>query len=154
MGTTVSTLLFLEDKIVVAHVGDSRIYRLRDGELTLLTRDQTLRDHLLETGKITPDDAIGHPSGHILLQAVGALAQLGRIQSRVDDLAAGDLFLICSDGLSDFVRDWEIQDILSTGPFAQVCDDLVQLALQRGGHDNITVITAAVADAAIQRRAA
>jgi protein phosphatase len=67
----------------------------------------------------------------------------------VDDLAAGDLFLVCSDGLSDFVRDWEIQDILSTGPFAQVCDDLVQLALQRGGHDNITVITAAVADAAI-----
>ena len=154
MGTTVSTLLFLEDKIVVAHVGDSRIYRLRDGELTLLTRDQTLRDHLLQTGKITPDDAMGHPSGHILLQAVGASAQLSRIQSRVDDLAAGDLFLVCSDGLSDFVRDAEIRDILSTRSFAQVCDDLVQLALQRGGHDNITVITAAVADAAIQRQAA
>ena len=73
---------------------------------------------------------------------------------QVDDLAAGDLFLVCSDGLSDVVRDAEIQDILSARPFAQVCGDLVQLALQRGGHDNITVITAAVADAAIQRQAA
>jgi serine/threonine protein phosphatase PrpC len=85
---------------------------------------------------------------------VGASAHLNRIQSQVDDLTAGDLFLVCSDGLSDFVRDVEIQAVLSTRPFAQMCGDLVQLALQRGGHDNITVIAAAVADAAIQRQAA
>lgn len=154
MGTTVSALLFLEDKFVIAHVGDSRIYRLRDHQLTRLTRDQTLRDHLLQTGKISPDEAFGHPSGHILMQAVGASAHLRCIQSQVDDLTGGDVFLICSDGLSDLVRDDEIQDALLTNTFEQVCGDLVRLALQRGGSDNITVIAAEVTDAAIRRRAA
>ena len=138
MGTTVSALLFLEDKIVIAHVGDSRIYRLRGGKLMRLTKDQTLLDHLMQTGKISSDEAFGHPSGHILMQAVGASAHLRRIQSQVDDLAGGDVFLICSDGLSDLVRDDEIQEALLTGAFDQVCGDLVRLALQRGGSDNIT----------------
>ncbi len=154
MGTTVSALLFLEDKIVVAHVGDSRIYRLREGRLTRLTDDQTLRDYLVQNGKLSPEEAIGHPSGHVLMQAVGALPRLRRIQSGVDDLNGGDLFLICSDGLSDLVRDHEIRDILLSKPFGQVCANLVQLALQRGGTDNVTVVSAEVKDAALQRQAA
>ena len=77
-----------------------------------------------------------------------------RIQSQVDDLAGGDVFLICSDGLSDLIRDDEIQEALLTNAFEQVCGDLVRLALQRGGSDNITVIAAEVTDAAIRRRAA
>jgi len=154
MGTTVSALLFLDDKIVVAHVGDSRIYRLRDGKLTRLTKDQTLRDHLLRSGKISPDQAFGHPSGHVLMQAVGASTHLNRIQSQVEDLAAGDVFLICSDGLSDLVHDDEIKDVFLTKPFTQVCGDLVGCALQKGGSDNITVIAAEVTDAAMQRKAA
>jgi protein phosphatase len=154
MGTTVSALLFLEDKIVFAHVGDSRIYRLRDGQLTLLTRDQTLRDYLLHTGRLSADEAYGHPSGHVLMQAVGASVQLKKIQSMVDELAGGDLYLLCSDGLSDLVRDGEIRETLLSRPFEEVCGDLVRLALGRGGNDNITVITADVQDASLRRRAA
>ena len=154
MGTTVSALLFLEDKIVLAHVGDSRIYRLRDGQLVLLTRDQTLRDYLLHSGRLAPDEACGHPSGHVLMQAVGVSGELSGIQSMVDELAGGDRYLLCSDGLSDFVRDDEIRAMLQSGPFGQVCGDLVNLALERGGRDNITVIAADVAEAASQRQAA
>lgn len=154
MGTTVSVLLLLEDKIVVAHVGDSRIYRLRNGKLSRLTKDQTLRDHLLQTGRISPSEAFGHPSRNILMQAVGASDHLGCIQSQVDDLAGGDVFLICSDGLSDLVRDDQIQETLLTQSFDQVCGDLVQLALVRGGTDNVTVIAAEVTETATRRQAA
>lgn len=154
MGTTVSALLFLEDKIVVAHVGDSRIYRLRGGKLTRLTQDQTLRDHLLRTGRLSPDEACGHPSGHVLMQAVGASSHLSHIQSQVDDLNDGDVFLMCSDGLSDLVRVDEIQEALLTRSFEHVCDELVRRALKRGGSDNITVISAAVTDVATRRQAA
>lgn len=154
MGTTVSALLFLEDKIVFAHVGDSRIYRLRDGKLTMLTKDQTLRDHLLQSGQISQQEAFGHPSRHVLMQAVGVHTQLKRIQSMVDDLVAGDHYLICSDGLSDLVRDMEIREILLSRPFQQVCGDLVRLALKRGGYDNITVVTAEARETVLQQQAA
>ena len=154
MGTTVAALLFLEDKIVYAHVGDSRIYRLRGGRLTQLTRDQTLRDFLLRTGQLSPEEAYGHPSGHILMQVVGASDQLNKIQSVVDELAGGDRYLLCSDGLSDFVRDAEIREFLLSNPFETVCDELVQLALRRGGRDNITVVVTEVVDTSLQRRAA
>ena len=154
MGTTVSALLFLEDKIVVAHVGDSRIYRLRNGKLKRLTKDQTLLEHLLAAGQIAPEEAFGHPSGHILMQVVGASPQLKRIHTLVDDLVAGDFYLACSDGLSDFVNDDEIQDLVSVEPFEQVCENLVGLALQRGGRDNVTVIAADVLDMAQRRQAA
>lgn len=154
MGTTVSALLFLEDKIALAHVGDSRIYRLRNGRLVRLTRDQTLRDYLLHSGLLAPGDAQGHPSGHVLLQAVGAAGRLTGIQSMVDDLMGGDRYLLCSDGLSDLVPDDEIQSILLSKSFSQVCSDLVRLALSRGGTDNVTVIAADVAEAVAQRKAA
>jgi protein phosphatase len=154
MGTTVSALLFLEDKIVVAHVGDSRIYRWRSGSLMRLTEDQTLRDYLLTTGRISPEEAIGHPSGNVLLQAVGPTPNLHRVQSLVDELVDGDRFLMCSDGLSDLVSDNEIEEILEAQPFGQVCGDLVRMAMDRGGIDNVTVITAAVEAVALQRQAA
>jgi protein phosphatase len=154
MGTTVSALVFLEDKIVLAHVGDSRIYRLRDGHLRLLTMDETLRAHLLQRGVLSPQQAAGHPSGHVLLQAVGASPRLKHIQSRVEDLADGDRYLVCSDGLSDLVHDAEIRDLLESRPFSAACDRLVDMALARGGRDNITVIAAAVQAIAEHRRAA
>ena len=88
------------------------------------------------------------------MQAVGASAQLNKIQSRVDELAGGDMYLLCSDGLSDLVRDEEIQEALLSKPFEQVCGDLVRLALRRGGNDNITVIAADVLDASLRRQAA
>jgi protein phosphatase len=154
MGTTVSALLILEDKIVIAHVGDSRIYRLREGKMTCLTEDQTLRHYLLSTGRISPAEAVGHPSGHVLMQAVGPTPRLRRIHSLVDELAAGDVFLMCSDGLSDLVPDPEIEAAILTQPIEQICRELVDMALQRGGTDNVTVITAHVQNAVGQRRAA
>jgi protein phosphatase len=87
------------------------------------------------------------------MQAVGA-THLHHIQSQVDDLAGGDLFLICSDGLSDLVQDNEIQETLLTKSFEQVCGDLVRLALRRGGNDNVTIIAAEVTDAVMRRQAA
>lgn len=154
MGTTVSALLFLEDILVFAHVGDSRIYRLRDGRLTQLTKDHTLRDHLLRSGAISRADACGHPSGHVLLQAVGTAPRLNGIQSMVDELAEGDRYLVCSDGLSDVVYDSEIQECMRSEPFDDLCDVLVGRALGLGGVDNITVIAAEVEAAAAQRQAA
>jgi len=154
MGTTVSALLFLEDKIVCAHVGDSRIYRLRDGRLTQLTKDHTLRDYLLHSGALSREDAGGHPSGHVLMQAVGAAPRLNGIQSLVDELAEGDRYLVCSDGLSDVVYDSEIQEFMRSEPFDDVCDALVRRALTRGGVDNITVIAAGVEATAAKRQAA
>lgn len=144
MGTTVSALLFLEGHAVIAHVGDSRVYRLRDGNLEMLTRDQTLLDFLIRSGRLSRSEAFGHPSGNVLLQAVGVKARLDHIDTHVEPYRSGDLYILCSDGLSDLVPNSDLKAFALHENTESLCDRLVDEALQRGGQDNITVITAAV----------
>ncbi len=154
MGTTVSALLFIEGHVVIAHVGDSRVYRLRDGRLELLTRDQTLLDFLVRSGRLSRSKALGHPSGNVLMQAVGVKTRVDQIFTHSAAYRTGDLYILCSDGLSDLVPETEIRKLAMQPHAATLCNRLVAEALQRGGRDNVTVITAIVLKAGEDRRAA
>lgn len=145
MGTTLVLAVFYDDKVVVAHVGDSRLYRLRAGQLTALTADHSLVRELLEQGVIGAEEARDNPYSHIITQAVGVRAEIvPEVQER--EALPGDIYLLCSDGLSDLVTDAEIHDSLmaTQGNWSRATQRLVDLANQRGGRDNISVVIAAV----------
>src|SRR6185295_19225446 len=112
MGTTVTTLLLSGDRVAALNVGDSRCYRIRDGELTQITRDDTYVQALVDQGVLTPDDARRHPQRALVTQAVqgGAFQPTGRMVS----IRTGDRFLLCSDGLTDHVTDEVIGETLRT----------------------------------------
>jgi protein phosphatase len=140
MGCTLTAALLGPRGLVVAHVGDSRGYLLRGGELRRVTDDHTLVGRLVALGRITEEAARRHEQRHLLLEAVGG-ARDPDIDRRVLALAAGDRLLLCSDGLTDLVSDREIGDLLAGDgdPPAQ-CERLVELANGRGGVDNVTVV--------------
>ncbi len=144
MGTTVSALLFLEDHAVIAHVGDSRVYRLRDGRLQMLTRDQTLVDYLRRAGRLRRSEVAGHPGGNVLMQAVGVKNRLDHIFTHIESYRRGDLYILCSDGLSDLVPEEELRIMAMKPHIDTLCGRFVAEALHPGGKDNITVITATV----------
>ena len=142
MGTTVTAIYIQEDRIYWGHVGDSRLYLLRDGRLMQVTRDHSLVGELLQNGSITPEQAQNHPHRNILTRAVGTAEDL---QVDCDSLVwePGDLLLICSDGLTGLVSDEEILSVLvDTLSLEEKADLLVDKALAAGGFDNITVILA------------
>ncbi|MDQ2696413.1 MAG: protein phosphatase 2C domain-containing protein [Pseudomonadota bacterium] len=142
IGSTVAILLAHGDRGVCLWVGDSRVYRLRAGELRQLTRDHSHVQELLEQGLIQPHQARNHPMGNIITRAVGAAEQLE--VDRIDlTLQPGDLFLLCTDGLNRAVTDGEIARCLSRG--ADAARELLDLALVRGVNDNVTVIVVGIA---------
>ena len=139
MGTTLSVLVLLKEKALIAHVGDSRIYRLRQGHLEQLTVDHTMAQFLMEEGEIAPAEAVKHPARHVLTQVMGA--EIEKIDTRVETLAPGDLFLLCSDGMHDMVTDDDMLKILLAPSSAQlVCDQLLGAAIENGDKDNVTII--------------
>lgn len=141
MGTTLSALVLTENKALIAHVGDSRIYRRRNNESQRLTIDHTTSQDLIDLGLILPEDENNLCCSHILTQALGGYDDLESVFTKVEDLHAGDAFLLCTDGLHDLVTDSEIQEILVQNFLPQTtCDALVQAAIGKGGDDNITVI--------------
>ena len=143
MGTTLSVLVLLKGKALIAHVGDSRIYRLRQGRLEQLTVDHTMAQFLMEEGEIKPEEAVKHPARHVLTQVMGA--EIEEIDTRVETLAPGDLFLLCSDGMYDMVTDDDMLKILIAPSSAQVvCDQLLDAAIENGGKDNVTIIAVKV----------
>jgi protein phosphatase len=145
MGTTLVAALLYDDKVVVAHVGDSRLYRLRSGELMQITADHSLVRELLDKGAITAEEAEDNPYSHVITQAVGIRA---RLTPEVQEMNAepGDVYLLCSDGLTDLVDDALIGETLqaASGNWSRAAQHLVDLANQRGGHDNISVLLVAV----------
>ncbi len=147
MGTTIVALAFVGSQCVVAHVGDSRIYRLRGTELEQLTRDHTLVQELVDTGAIPPEEAADHPIAHMLTRSLGP-AESVEVEIRVlpDLCEADDQFLLCSDGLYNLVTDEEIQEQLVTNDPETAAKELVDLALERGGTDNVTVEILRLAD--------
>jgi PPM family protein phosphatase len=140
MGTTLTLAKLHGDEVSLAHVGDSRAYRLRGGELEQLTRDHSLVAELERSGQITAEAAEHHPQRSIITRALGPEPD---VEVDTYTLAGrdGDVFLICSDGLTSMISDDEVASILrSAGSLDEAADELVRAANQSGGKDNITVI--------------
>lgn len=141
MGTTLSALAVNKSLAVIAHVGDSRIYRLRGDRLTLLTTDHTFVREMIDEGELSLEKAATHPFRNMLTLAIGTQEPLERVDTRTMNLAPGDRFLLCSDGLHDGVTFEEIKGILGRGADpTEAVRRLLSLALDRGGRDNITII--------------
>jgi protein phosphatase len=138
MQSTLSTLVFTPGEAHLGHVGDSRIYRRRDGELDLLTNDHSQVMELLRLHIITPEQAVDHPARYALTRSVGGDIMV-RIDVRTEALLEGDGFLLCSDGLWSNVTSSEIAAAMAESP-AAACKRLVDLALERGGDDNATAL--------------
>ncbi len=140
MGTTLTIFLLQPQQGYLAHVGDSRIYRFRGSQLEQLSDDHSLIGEQLRRGILTPEQAKTSTLGNILLQAIGMTPRLDVCQKSIS-LAAGDRFLLCSDGLTDMVSDIEIEEILKQlDPLSPPCEALIEKAIAAGGKDNITAI--------------
>lgn len=140
MGTTCTVAYVGEDEVVVAHVGDSRAYLLRDGELTRITVDHSLVGELVARGKVSEEEALTHPQRSVITRAVGPEATV-KVDAERIAARAGDVFLLCSDGLTDMVRDRDVHRILMAVPtLEQAGRNLIAAANAAGGRDNITVI--------------
>lgn len=140
MGTTFTGLLMLEGRAAIAHVGDSRAYRLRDRGLELLTYDHTLVDEWVRAGTMTREDAERSPIRHILSRAIGTHATV-EVDSRFVAVEPGDTFLLCSDGLHGVVGDDDIlATLLSAGDLTRAAAQLIEAALDAGAPDNVTVV--------------
>jgi len=138
IGSTVSTLLIYENFCAFMWVGDSRIYRARDGKLKQLGRDHSQVEELIQQGLLERDQAESHPDANIITRAIGADENL-YIDINVDNVMTGDVFLLCSDGLSKHLRFDEIEHLLSQGSAMEICTQLINLTLDRGATDNVTV---------------
>ncbi|MCW5946404.1 MAG: serine/threonine-protein phosphatase [Fimbriimonadales bacterium] len=138
MGTTLSALIVWADRAITVQVGDSRIYRLRDGILEQLSVDHTFVEEQVRLGAMSRDDAEQSPYAHVLTRAVGVEESITPdVEER--ELKAGDVFLLCSDGLTNHVQDDEIRILLESSPSTAVWK-LVNAALMDGGRDNVTAL--------------
>ncbi len=144
MGTTFASLCLRHDKFQVANLGDSRIYLYRNGELKQLTKDHTQAQNLADLGMISQDEVKTHPERHALIQHLGIFPQEFSLEpsvSEIDELHVGDKFLLCSDGLSEQLDDFEIEEIISENEGIDlISENLVSAAISSGGKDNITLI--------------
>jgi protein phosphatase len=144
MGCTAELLAFFENGFILGHVGDSRTYRLRDGVLEKLTQDHTIVQQQFQEGLISENRIKDHPMRHLIWRAVGIKDEL-TIDLLAGKTRAADLFLLCSDGLSDMIEDDFIQDILCGDEnISRKAEALIETAKAAGGLDNITVVLVAV----------
>lgn len=140
MGTTLCCLHFHPDGIVYGHVGDSRIYRYRDGVLEQLTRDHSLLREMMDKGQLREDDATDFAYKNIITRAIGADQEVIPCLEK-DSLQEGDLFLLCSDGLSDLLDRQTLEQIFNeSASLSTLSQDLISQANACGGNDNITVV--------------
>ncbi|MBA2420446.1 MAG: Stp1/IreP family PP2C-type Ser/Thr phosphatase, partial [Thermoleophilaceae bacterium] len=140
MGTTLTAALVGEDGVSLGHVGDSRAYLLRDGELEQITRDHSLVAELERTGQIGPGEAEHHPQRSIITRALGPERDVD-VDTYTITGRAGDVFLLCSDGLTSMISSDEVGSIVrSAATLGEAADSLVRSANQSGGKDNITVV--------------
>lgn len=146
MGTTIVIIMFRNEETWRAHIGDSRLYRLREGNLEQVTLDHTWISQAIRAGEITPEDAKHHPWRHVLSQCLGRRDLYEGIDiQKIEDTQSGDRFLLCSDGLTEEVQPDLIEKSLgSTENLEEAASLLVQKAKDGGGSDNITVVLVAV----------
>lgn len=139
MGTTVIALVLQNGRAFCAHVGDSRLYRMRGQRLEMMTLDHSEVMVMVQNGIISMEEARNHDDKNVILRAVGTQAMVDVDVSEPFPVEVGDLFLLCSDGLSDMLEDAEIESILIATPDVHTaCEKLIDAAKRRGGHDNIT----------------
>lgn len=138
MGTTVSMMYFQADYIIWAHVGDSRIYRLRDDVIEQLTTDHSLVNELLAQDSITAEEAKNYPNKNIITRAAGVSSKLN-VDTNWCRFATGDIFILCTDGLTNMVDEDTIQNICHS-PVEDKANALITKALENGGKDNVTCI--------------
>lgn len=139
VGTTVAVLLTYGSHYACVWSGDSRIYRVRGGKIAQLSRDHTAVQELIDNGKLTPDEARTWPERHVITRAIGVYDQ-PELELEYGVLSPGDVFVLCSDGLTAHVSDDEIRQCVSMRLSQQACDELIALTLRRGALDNVTVI--------------
>jgi serine/threonine protein phosphatase Stp1 len=141
MGATIVVLVVGEGHYAILWAGDSRAYLKRGDTFQSLTRDHTQAEELVTAGLLQPDAVVGHPSSHVLVRAVGVLpsVDLDQVGGQIVD---NDIFLLCSDGLYNLVSDAEMVKIIETSEFSHVSEHLVELSLERGAPDNVTVCLA------------
>jgi PPM family protein phosphatase len=141
MGTTLSGMVRVGNQVVLVHIGDSRIYRLREGVLEQLTSDHTFVQRLVDSGRITPEEAAVHPRRSVLMRVLGDVDLEPEIDTHVLDTLPGDRWLLCSDGLSGYVNEREIAEILLTNDDPEeACEKLIQASLSEGAPDNVTAV--------------
>jgi protein phosphatase len=143
MGTTLCVLLVEADQAHLAHVGDSRVYLIRDGQILRLTRDHTVVQQEIDAGRLTPEMARQVPHRNYLTQSVGYHGPV-EPDTSTRPLQPGDVFLLCSDGLTDPLDDQAIAAICDRTDLADLAETLVHEALKAGGEDNVTVVVVGV----------
>ena len=157
MGTTIVAAVLHRAAIIIAHVGDSRAYRFRQGRLEQITRDHSLLQEQIDAGLISPEQARTAPHSNLVTRAVGGGADL-EVEVHEYLTEPGDVYLLCSDGLSDMLEPEEMQDVLNNrqAPLEDACAMLIERANAHGGHDNISVVLikaeAADADAVVSEQ--
>jgi len=146
MGTTIVVTYFTEDQCYVGHVGDSRVYRYRDGELVQLTEDHSLLNDYIKMRQLTPEEIEAFPHKNVIVRALG-MKETVQVDIMNEPSISGDVYLLCSDGLSGMVTDPQMADILSMdGSLDEKCEQLIDSANKAGGTDNITVILVRFSD--------
>lgn len=141
MGTTIVSVYFAKDnEVVVGHVGDSRVYFFRDGQLKQVTEDHSLLNDYLKAKKLTPEEIESFPHKNVIVRALG-MKDLVQVDLNKVEPKEGDIFLLCSDGLSGMVPDAQIQQVLqSTKDLEKACSQLIDAANANGGNDNVTCV--------------
>jgi protein phosphatase len=138
-GSTIVALLLGEEHYECLWTGDSEVWRFRDGSVRKLTRDHSLVEELVQAGVVAEADRRAHPQAHIITQAVG-VADVALVDAEGGELMAGDVFLLCSDGLTGAVNVGELEQLSLDTPLETVADELLQRALRNGASDNVTFI--------------
>ena len=145
MGTTLTALGILDNNIELLHIGDSRCYRYRDSKLEQLSYDHTVMQELLDQGRLTPEEVFDHPQRSLLTQALMGDSGLDPILVSYE-IKAGDQFLLCSDGLTNVLSDYEIGKIIESNTGDDVITALITQVKAKGAPDNITIIWSQVTD--------
>ncbi|WP_156761515.1 PP2C family protein-serine/threonine phosphatase [Microbacterium karelineae] len=141
LGTTVSGIVMVDEYAVIGHIGDSRIYLYRDGDLTQITTDHTFVQRLVETGRITPEEARYHPRRSVLMRVLGDMDANPEVDTFIMPTRPGDRWVLCSDGLSGVVDDAHLAKTLRQEmPPARTADNLLKQALDGGAPDNVTLV--------------
>jgi serine/threonine protein phosphatase PrpC len=144
MGTTVVASYFLEDTLILGHVGDSRIYRLREGIFDQVTEDHSLLNDYIKMKHLTAEEIAAFPHKNVIVRALGMKATV-QVDVIIEQPRLGDVYLLCSDGLSGMVPDTELADLVAEGnDLDRMCERLIRAANGNGGLDNITVVAARI----------
>src|SRR5713226_3085915 len=143
MGTTTSVLVVKDSEAWIAHVGDSRIYRLRGGQTEQLTEDHSLVASMVREGLLTSKEAEIHPRRNVLQRSMGVAEEVEIDLRGPFEVQENDLFILCSDGLHGVVKESELVDVAAL-PIGEAAERLVKMALERGAPDNVTVIVAKI----------